>query len=85
MKLLLPTLFLLTLFGTPSGAEPPKDPHLEALFERLEEAPPQERKLIRREIRHYLKMQKRIERRKHLESMRRECEGRGRAEGDFGK
>jgi hypothetical protein len=85
MKPLLHTLFLLILFGHPSGAAPAKDPHLDALFERLEAAPPRERKLIRREIHHYLKTQKQIQRRKHLESMRRECEGRRGPDRDFRK
>jgi hypothetical protein len=85
MKLLPYTLFLLILFGHPCGAAPAKDPHLEALFEQMEEAPPRERKLIRREIRHYLKTQKRIQRRKHLELMRRECEGRHGPGGDLRK
>ncbi len=76
MRPLALTLLLLFFGGHLSLAAPVKDPHLDALFERLEQAPPEERRTIRREIRHYLRTQKRIERRDQLERMRRECEMR---------
>jgi hypothetical protein len=74
MKFPAQLLLLLLVSLPPLFADTPEDPYLEALFERLEDAPPPQRHEIRMEIRRYLQGQKRQLRREQLERLRRSCD-----------
>lgn len=83
MKYLFAFVVALSLLSNTAFADDYEDERLERLFERLEHAPPGEKHKVRKQIRKYLKQQKRLKRKENLSKLREKREMRYREEREY--